>query len=600
MIFRRADAQRRSTAHALGVPRCLEWEASAARFRARGTSWTGRTAREGEEKKVDSNTQQKAPHGISRRSFLVGAAGMAVGASALGLNGCSASADDKVEYGVSSDGAATLSFLVKPAPITDDQIAQTKDFDVVIVGAGTSGVPAALAAAQAGASVGVLQKESMATGQGNYGSGINLETSDPAAVEAMVSAYVKANDHRTNRKLLEVWAKNSGVAVPWVMENAIPNLEDGVKFVDLGNATQRDSMVFNEYGPINYYTSFCGPKPNNVGHGMRALEKTAVAAGVSFFYKTPAVQLVVGESGAITGVIGQDGSGQYVKLNAKKGVILATGDYQNNQAMCDYFIPEAKYFVRKQSNKTGDGHIMGYWAGAVIEPIGHTKMAHDMDAGPISMMDVPYFLHVNQEGNRYADESIPMAYQCNYLSQAENTGWYSQVFDANYMTAVPQPGMVPPEKLRPYMPEDTTADRTGVLKDFIGTYSADTLEELAAKLEIDPATFVATVERYNELCAGGKDLDLGKAAKYMIPITTAPFYAIHRHVRLSAVFGGLVVDENSQCLNADGQPIKGLFAIGNTAGGYYGGADGQLVLGGASVGRCYTFGYVVGGYVASL
>ena len=65
--------------------------------------------------------------------------------------------------------------------------------------------------------------------------------------------------------------------------------------------------------------------------------------------------------------------------------------------MCYYFIPDAKNFGRKQVNKTGDGHIMGYWTGGVIEPIGHTKMLHDFDSGPAGMCDMP-FLAVDQKG----------------------------------------------------------------------------------------------------------------------------------------------------------------------------------------------------------
>jgi fumarate reductase flavoprotein subunit len=97
-------------------------------------------------------------------------------------------------------------------------------------------------------------------------------------------------------------------------------------------------------------------------------------------------------------------------------------------------------------DRTGDGFAMAYWAGGVIEPIGHTKMLHDFDAGPASMCDMP-FLAVNREGKRFVNETVEMSLLNNYLRSAKDAGHYCQVFDANYMTqAASWPGkLVPPE-----------------------------------------------------------------------------------------------------------------------------------------------------------
>jgi len=551
---------------------------------------------------MESYREYALKHGISRRSFLTGTAAVAAGLGALGLAGCGSSdgtdGSDGTTYGTSSDGAATLSFLVKPETITDDQIAETKDYDVVVIGGGASGVPASLSAREAGASVAVLQKQNQIVAQGNSGSGIDLANSDPAGVQALVAKLIKDNNNRADRKLIELWAENSGEAVTWVIEKA---LEGGATVIEQGNVQQVAILDVNGY-KMSYNTSFFGPKPYTAGDGMQALGKTAEAAGVEFFFETPGVQLVLDEAGAVTGVIGQKVDGSYVKFNAAKGVILACGDYQNNLEMCNYFIPDLAGYGRKQSNKTGDGHIMGYWAGAVIEPLNHTKMLHDFDAGPASMCDMP-FMAVDQTGSRFINETVEMSLISNYLRDVpdEDKGYYSQIFDANYMTqAAGWPGkLMDPEALKNWMPEEDV-ERKGVFKDFIATFKADTLEELAGKLGVDPATFVASVERYNELVAKGSDEDYGKPAKFLHPIDTAPFYGIHRHLRISACCSGLVVDENSQCLNADGAPIKGLFAIGNDAGGFYGGVDYPLTVFGLSLGRCYTFGYVTGKYVAGL
>lgn len=560
--------------------------------------WKARNS-EGEYR-MDRYTKYALEHGISRRSFITGAAAVAASVGAIGIAGCSAKGADGADaatLGKSSDGTATLSWLKKPEAIAKDKIKETKDFDVVVIGAGASGIPAALSALEAGAKVAVLQKQDMAVSQGNSGSGIDLANSDPAGVQALVSKLIKDNDHRANRKLLEVWANNSGEAIKWVIEKA---KEGGAQVIDQGNLQQVAILKVNGY-PMNYVTSFFGPKPYTTGDGMQALAKTAEKEGVEFFYKTPAVQLIVDEAGVVTGVIGQTGEDSYIQFNASKGVILAAGDYQNNQEMRDYFLPDIKNYQPKQSAKTGDGHIMGYWAGAVIEPLNHTKMLHDFDAGPASMCDMP-FLAVDQNGERFVNETVEMSVLNCYLGQKQDTGWYSQIFDANYMTSAQGwPGrLVDPEALKVYMPEEEGVERKGVFKDFINTVKADTLEELAEKLEVDPQKLVASVKRYNELVAKGKDEDFGKPAQFLKPIDTPPFYGIHRHLRISAVCSGLVVDENSQCLNAEGKPIKGLFAVGNDAGGFYGGVDYPLSVFGLSLGRCYTFGYVTGKYVAGL
>lgn len=550
---------------------------------------------------MDKYTEYTIEHGTSRRSFLSRAI-VASCAGLVGFSGCKPNSpsqetfDKNITYGYNSDKGAQLSFLAKPEKIQDEDINSTETFDVVVIGAGASGIPAALSAFENGVTVAVLQKENIAISQGNSGAGIDLANSDKAGVEALVDRLMKDNAHRSNPKLLREWAYNSGEALTWVIDRAT---KAGAKVINQGNIQQVKILDMNGY-KLSYHTAYFGPKPFNNGDGMQALANYAEKSGVKFFYSTPAVQLVQNDSGEITGVIGKSEDGKYTRFIAKKGVILATGDYQNDKAMCDYFIPDAKYYGRKQSNKTGDGFKMGYWAGGVIEPIGHTKMIHDMDAGPVTMCDMP-FLAVDQSGNRFVNENVEMSVLNNYLRQPEKAGQYSQIFDSNYMTqAAKWPGvLVHPEGLKNYMP-DEPGPHDHVSTPFINTHKADTLEELAEKIEVDPAALVATVKSYNELAASGQDTDFGKPANQLFPIDKPPFYGIHRTLRLSAICSGLLVDENHQCLDAEGNPIKGLYAVGNLGGGFYGGVDYPLVVYGLSLGRCYTFGYLVGKHVAKL
>lgn len=550
--------------------------------------------------------------GVSRRTFLTGA-GITAGIAALSAMGCNSPSTQKqgdaqpteadrnaaVDGGYfTKDGIYIPGFLAKaPKPITD--FADEKTYDVVVVGAGAAGLPAALSALEAGATVGVLQKGSAAISQGNTGSGIDYETSDPEAVAALGHKMIAASQHRANPKIVDVWLKNSGEAIKWVINHT---KNGGAQVVDQGNGPQTPAVKEINGGKINWVTSYFGPKPYHTGDGMIVLAQVAEKAGVEIFYKTPGVQLIK-DGDRVVGVVGKDKDGNHIKFNATKGVILACGDYQNNLEMSDFYQPDLHYFERKQLDKNGEGHMMGIWAGAVMEPLAHTKMLHDFDAGPASMCDMP-FLVVNDDGERIVNEETPMSLMNDYTRYPnEKAGWYSQIFDSNYMTqAADWPGkLVDPEGLKTYMPEETDNPHEGVFKDLIRTFKADTLEELAGKLNIPADAFVKTVKRYNELVAQGKDVDFGKNARFLQPIDTPPFYGIHRHIRLSAICSGLIVDENGACLDGiDGEPIPGLFAVGNQAGGFYGGIDYPLDVFGMSLGRCYTAGYITGRHVAKL
>lgn len=486
------------------------------------------------------------------------------------------------------------SFLAAPEPITD--IAETKDYDVVIVGAGASGVPAAITAREAGATVALIQKESTAISQGNTATGILLDTSDPAGVEAVVSRLIKDHQYRGKREQVELWAKNSGECITWLLDLAT------AQGAQISDSTMKWTAAIKEVNgyPMDYLSIDFGPKPYNTGNGMQVLAEYAASQGVEVFYDTEAKQLV-GDASGVTGVIAETADGN-VQFNAAKGVILATGDYQNDDDMMAYYLPDLQNLGRKQMNKTGDARMMAVWAGGAIEDITHTKMLHDFDGGPGSMADMP-FLAVKNDGTRFCDETLGMSLMNNFLRSEADQGDYNQIFDSNYMTAAAEwPGkLFDPEAIKVYMPEED-GEKSGVFKDQIATFKADTLEELAEKLGItDTAAFVESVKRYNECVAAGKDLDFGKEAKWLTAIDTPPFYGIHRHVRVSAVVSGVNVGPNMEVLAVEtNEPIPGLFAIGNTAGNFYGGVDYSMYMPGLSLGRAHTQGYVTGKYVASL
>ena len=537
---------------------------------------------------------------ISRRDLFkfggVAAVG-AAGASVLGAcspQGAAQSANGASGTTTAANDDGLPSFFAKPEPITD--IAETRDYDVVVIGAGAAGVPAALSAFEAGAKVALLQKEATAVSQGNTCDSIIAEETSPAGIEAVVSLITEDCCHRPDREQVRMWAYKSGEALKWLWDIAE---KAGAQVTD---TTARWTSAIKQIDgyDVTYFAFDFGPKPYNTGNGMRDIAAYAEQQGVEIFYSTPAAQLVQGESGAVTGVVAKGPDG-YIQFNAAKGVIVATGDYENDDEMMAYYEAEMANIYRKEQNKTGDGQKMMVWAGGRMEDVSGSKVLHDFDAGPGSMADMP-FLCVKNDGTRFCNEArAEMATMGNFLTSEEDQGWYTQVFDSNYMSdCADWPGaLIPPEAMANYMPE-VEGEKTGVYESLINTYTADTIEELGKKLGItDVDAFVKSVERYNELAEKGVDEDMGKAAQWLKPIVAPPFYGIHRHIGLSTIIHGVNVNADMQVLDADGNPIEGLYSIGNCAGNFFGSPDYPMTVPGLSLGRCHTQGYVVGRAVAA-
>ena len=533
---------------------------------------------------------------LSRRDFFkFGGVAAAGAASASVLAGCAstsgaASSQEGASSSAASEAAGNVpSFFQAPDAITG--VKESKDFDVVVIGAGAAGVPCALAAAEAGATVALIQKEERAISQGNTATAIESSTSD-AGKAAVMGWITEGSSWRSHREQLELWANNSAEALHWVFDKAT---EAGCQIEECTKKWTSSISTVDEQS-VDYFSFDFGPKPYNNGDGMRGLcDYYDGKDGLSVFYSYPAQQLVK-DGDKVTGVVCKDPDGNYVRFNAAKGVVVATGDYTNNDEMMAFYSPDMANMERKETGKTGDGQRMMVWAGGCMESACGSKVQHDFDSGPGSMADMP-FMAVKSDGTRFCNEARSgMAYNGNFLTSEADRGYYNQVFDANYVTdCADWPGMVLDEEaIKTYMPEED-GEKTGVYTDLIATYKADSLEELAEKLEItDVAAFVKTVESYNGFADSGVDSEMGKPAKWLKPIRKAPFYGIHRHIRLSTIIHGVNVNGEMQVLNKDGEAIEGLYAIGNCAGNFFGSPDYPMNVPGLSLGRCMTQGYYVG------
>ena len=514
---------------------------------------------------------------MNRRTFLKAGAATALGLALSGAFPTKTTAHAEEAVSLPEDFA---SMIAESTVVTDTitSFAEEHEYDVVVVGAGTTGVPAAVSAYQSGASVAVLQKQAMIIAQGNLCAKVVKEKSTEIGMRQYIHFNHKLYDYRNNTKLWERYVDRSEEAVDWFVEELKQAGFEAFKESDSKDHVYEDGNCYIEG------TLF----PDQMIAPMQALG-AAYADKIDFYYETPAVQLIK-EGSKIVGVIGKNKDGEYVKLTAKKGVILATGDYQNNVAMRRRYNPDTLNFTTKQSMKTGDGHLMAMAAGARIWAGPHAKMVH----GTSIMREEP-LLAVNGDGIRFMEEDIEYCRRNTILKDMKDPYMWS-LFDANYFDYVYGWGSDPtvptvangtPEKLAAYI------EKGNVL-------TADSIEELAALMEVDAQQLKATVDHYNELCAGGFDYDFGKPSKYMKPVDTAPFYAVKRVYQVSAICDGLEVNDGCQVVDVEGNPMEGLYAAGNCSGCFYGDVDYSLDTMGLSIGRCVTFGYLAGQDVAAL
>lgn len=513
--------------------------------------------------------------------------------------------------------------------------AKVLDFDVVVVGAGASGVPAAGFAAELGAKVALLQKEATVVSQGNCGSAIIKSRSTEAGIAKWIHHTNGLCDWRADTAQLRAYADHSEEAMMWLWNRAgmtteteygdgskVDSNTESAKLLNDGDklcaylctsgdftGTWRDRENSYEYGDDHCYfwAPWFGPKPLNVGNALRKVidNVQAKCPNLETFFSTPAVKLLR-DGKKVTGVIGKTADGTYVQFNAAKAVILATGDYTNNAAMVAHWCPDIAKFDKKQFGKTGDGHVLAMSAGAKMENLGHTKMMHDFDSA--LMWEEP-FLFLNMKGERFTNEYTGFVYMGNVLKfqpsykgsmldeehkETGSKGWYCTIYDDDYMNWPADEfvdAKIPPVVMQKFIP-GAVENPQGVFKNLIDLHRCDTLEELAKELDLPYEAMKASIDRYNELCEKGCDSDFGKPAKYLHKIEKAPFWGARKHIRVSAEVSGVVVNANAQALDQAGEVIPGLYCVGNLGGPFYGGNDYPFHQTGLSLGRCYTFGMI--------
>lgn len=518
---------------------------------------------------------------MDRRSFLKGGAVAATGAVLAGLAGCAPSS--KRETGTTGSDVSSTSTNVLPIDLKESdfeysiverepitEFAEEETYDIVVVGAGCAGVPAVLTAVQEGATVACLQKEALVSANGNGVSFVYNEKSNASGIKRWMSDWAKLNDWRINPDLFMFYVNYAEEAVPWVITNGI---EAGVEPIEYAT----DSSIRYDDGGI---VAVCDATQASNQDLMLALAAKAEDGGAVFYYETPCVQLVQEEDGTISAAIGKKKDGSYVKLNATKGVVLAAGDYMNNTSMVDRNLHDASPFPVCLVNHTGDGHILGILAGGRMAPLGHARQIHTNYIGPL--MFYP-FLALDYNGNRFVNETIPMSSLNIAMGRTytpEMGGVHYRIFDSKTEGFYPSSLGIPPTVFvgegSAWMDADTVV-------------SGNTLEELCKAAGIPVEAGVASIERYNEMCAKGADDDFGVPGSYLVAVDTPPFYCIKGDVGMSGINAGIMVNDHFQVIDNDGEPIPHLYAAGIQAGNLCGGINWNMP-GGCSNASMFTSG----------
>lgn len=535
----------------------------------------------------------------------------------------------------------TMSDWLGESPEIDaSAIAETINVDVIVVGAGTSGVSAARAAVEEGATVAIFEKcKKVQARSGEFGIvGYSKILHDKYGMdfsrynEKIIQEFMKQCGFRNSHKMLKKWVDNCGESFDWYCEGypdlymsdtSISPVPSDIKFwLQPTRWPQPEGFEATD----EYYPIFPGSIRFNPSHLpiLQGNFDLAMKTGLlSPFFRTRVVKLLRSDDGRMTGVIAERyEDGRYIQANCAKGIILATGGYGANYDMLDYYVPWAReefsmpFSVDEKGvpANVGDGVRMGMHVGAKVEDGPHALIDHAM--GGCLLGCTPY-LCIDEDGRRFMNEEVTGQQWGAQICKLRNTRAF-QIFDSAWpeqISAMPcghatVVGLVPDDTAftngiqaydanDSYISMETFRRKLEDPKARRGAFAieCETLEELIDKLPISDeakANAKASIERYNELCRKGVDEDFFKSGSRMFPIENGPFYACQLGTGgiLDAI-GGLDCDEECRVRDEDLTVIPGLYATGNTQGNRFK-ADYPMVVPGISHSSCVTFGRMAG------
>ncbi len=526
--------------------------------------------------------------------------------------------------------------------IDESKVAKTVDVDVAVVGCGIAGVAACRSVAEDGGLVAAFEKADgpqcrsgeYAVINGRVQAKWGRDTWTREQIDDIIDSHMVESTYRCKRSIMSKWAHNIGDAFDWWVE-ANPDLYYAETTRSAIPDESADNFIIPIFYPLPEYYDWkqerfpCYPtsvefKPDQHVTVEANMQKAIDTGNVQTFYGCFVEKLIM-EDGRCVGLYARDAAtGEYIKCNASKGVILSTGDYSQNTKMLKHFCPEVienniqclftNVDVEGNFTNQGDGIQLGMWAGAQVQQ-SHAPMIHHMGGGAdlagVGVMGNAGFLNLDLNGKRFMNEDLPGQQLENQIELQKNReSW--QIFDSNW-----------PQQL-PYMPaahggacyyEDYASEAEGpknntTYRNYKSPYQleaavadgravkADTLEELVAKIYPDDTaaqqTALESIQRYNQLAKDGYDEDFHKPASRMWAVENGPFYADKFTTALLLVcIGGLESDENCHTFDADRNVIPGLYVAGNVQGNRFA-TEYPIGLKGVSHSMAMYYGYVAG------
>ena len=526
--------------------------------------------------------------------------------------------------------------------IDESKVAKTVDVDVAVVGCGIAGVAACRSVAEDGGLVAAFEKADgpqcrsgeYAVINGKVQAKWGRDTWTREQIDDIIDSHMVESTYRCKRSIMSKWAHNIGDAFDWWVE-ANPDLYYAETTRSAIPDESADNFIIPIFYPLPEYYDWkqerfpCYPtsvefKPDQHVTVEANMQKAIDTGNVQTFYGCFVEKLIM-EDGRCVGLYARDAAtGEYIKCNASKGVILSTGDYSQNTKMLKHFCPEVienniqclftNVDVEGNFTNQGDGIQLGMWAGAQVQQ-SHAPMIHHMGGGAdlagVGVMGNAGFLNLDLNGKRFMNEDLPGQQLENQIELQKNReSW--QIFDSNW-----------PQQL-PYMPaahggacyyEDYASEAEGpknntTYRNYKSPYQleaavadgralkADTLEELVAKIYPDDTaaqqTALDSIQRYNELAKAGYDEDFHKPASRMWAVENGPFYADKFTTALLLVcIGGLESDEDCHTFDADRNVIPGLYVAGNIQGNRFA-TEYPIGLKGVSHSMAMYYGYVAG------
>ena len=508
--------------------------------------------------------------------------------------------------------------------IDEAAITETVDTDILIVGAGNGGMFAAAYAAANGLNFRIIEQNGNVQDTRHWYGAIDSAAAkaagekpfDRAKLLSEISRYASG---KCDQRVVKTWI-NESAAMHDFMRSILEDKYGWVCDFTSGteaawpaeNAEHNTDYLF----PVEEHNYMASERESGLARNELLLQYIQeLGYGVDF--KTSLAKLEKNAEGRITGVIAQNmDDDHFIRYNAAKGVLLACGGYAGNPYMMQQLDPLGTSVTTACSYSPADkgyGIRAAVWAGANLDKEAAPMLfdrgivAPGVDAGYVDSESAfggkafpgeirqfnpgtQPFLKVNRSGERFANESCP--YNDIVYAAAHQPGRvYAQISDANMLEDA--------KRFHTIGCSAGTRKNTmeGLEKTFASAeekgcfFRADTIEELADKMGFTGAakdTFLATVERYNELYDKQNDEDFGKPAYRLSAIRTAPFYGYWLGASLLTTEQGIAINEKGQALDTNNQPMAGLYITGDMSGSFFAN-NYPCLMAGVAMGRTLTF-----------